>query len=78
MIVATIAQGLVECADTLIGDELQGIKGVSGGQKRRLSVGLELVSSPTCIFLDEPTSGLDSEIAEQIMHTLKHLAGQVS
>lgn len=60
-------QGLDVCADTIIGDELLGMKGISGGQKRRLSVGLELVSNPSCIFLDEPTSGLDSEIAEQIM-----------
>ena len=57
-------QGLQQCADAYIGDELAGKKGISGGQKRRVSVGLELVSNPRCIFLDGSTSGLDSEIAE--------------
>ena len=70
-------QGLTACADTYIGDEQAGKKGISGGQKRRVSVGLELVSDPSCIFLDEPTSGLDSEIAESIIKLLKDLASQV-
>lgn len=42
----------------MIGDETIGIKGCSGGQKRRVSVGVELVKDPSLIFLDEPTSGL--------------------
>lgn len=66
--------GLSSCADTFIGSAHNGIKGVSGGEKRRTSVGVELITSPTCIFLDEPTSGLDSEIAVSIMRTLKSIA----
>lgn len=51
-------QDLEACANVLIGDETIGIKGCSGGQKRRVSVGVELVKDPALIFLDEPTSGL--------------------
>ena len=54
-------QSLQDCANTLVGSASAGIKGISGGEKRRTSVGMELVTSPTCVFLDEPTSGLDSE-----------------
>mmetsp|Transcript_34034 Transcript_34034/g.96410 ORF Transcript_34034/g.96410 Transcript_34034/m.96410 type:complete len:254 (-) Transcript_34034:212-973(-) len=50
------------------------MKGLSGGQKRRLSVGIELVKDPQVIFLDEPTSGLDSEFALGIMQMLQGMA----
>jgi len=62
--------GLTSCQNTLIGDELLGIKGISGGQKRRVSIGVELVKNPAAIFLDEPTSGLDSEIAVSLVELL--------
>ncbi len=39
------------CADTLIGDETKGLKGISGGQKRRVSIAIELVKDPAVIFL---------------------------
>ena len=45
-------QSLRSCADTLVGSAAAGIKGISGGEKRRASVGMELVTSPSCIFLD--------------------------
>ena len=48
--------GLSEQGDTIVGDLF--IKGLSGGQKRRLSVCLEAMTDPTNFFLDEPTSGL--------------------
>jgi ABC-type multidrug transport system ATPase subunit len=47
--------GLTGCADTLVGGEL--IKGISGGERKRTSVGVELVTKPALVFLDEPTSG---------------------
>ncbi|GIL85953.1 hypothetical protein Vretimale_9015 [Volvox reticuliferus] len=65
---------LASCADTLIGDETIGLKGVSGGQKRRVSVGVELVKDPRILFLDEPSSGLDSEMALSVVTTLVRLA----
>jgi ABC-type multidrug transport system ATPase subunit len=62
---------LESCADTLIGSEL--IKGISGGEKKRTSVGVELVTNPTLLFLDEPTSGLDSFSAHQCVDLLRKI-----
>jgi ATP-binding cassette subfamily G (WHITE) protein 2 len=47
--------GLEKCADSRIGTHF--IRGVSGGEKRRACIGMELVLSPKILFLDEPTSG---------------------
>src|SRR5687767_11632138 len=53
----TILQlGLKECANTRIGDNDR--KGCSGGEKRRTSIGVQLLSNPSVLFLDEPTTGL--------------------
>jgi len=64
--------GLSNCADTIIGGEL--IKGISGGERKRTSVGVELVVKPALVFLDEPTSGLDSFSAVQLIQVLKKVA----
>ena len=48
--------------------------GISGGQKRRVSVAVDIVHSPSVIFLDEPTSGLDSSTAFGVVESLKELA----
>jgi ABC-type branched-subunit amino acid transport system ATPase component len=48
--------GLTEVKDTLVGDE--NTRGVSGGQLKRLSIGVEIISLPDIIFLDEPTTGM--------------------
>ncbi|KAH7619174.1 hypothetical protein Ndes2526B_g06126 [Nannochloris sp. 'desiccata'] len=69
--------GLTECQHVRIGDELLGMKGVSGGQRRRVSIGIELIKDPKAIFLDECTSGLDSEMAVSLVGTLKNLAARM-
>lgn len=50
--------GLRDCADVLVGDDET--TGCSGGQRRRVSIGIQLVDEPACLFLDEPTTGLDA------------------
>jgi len=64
--------GLTESKDVRVGDIF--LKGLSGGQKRRLSVALEANSNPRNFVLDEPTSGLDSESAYQLIKFLKEYA----
>lgn len=64
--------GLDSCSDTVIGGGLK--KGISGGEKKRVSIGVELVAQPNIIFLDEPTSGLDSFAAKQVMKLLQKVA----
>lgn len=64
--------GLEKCADTLVGGAL--LKGISGGERKRTSVGVELVTKPNMVFLDEPTSGLDSFSAVQLCQVLKKVA----
>ncbi|XP_057422969.1 ABC transporter G family member 7 isoform X2 [Lotus japonicus] len=64
--------GLVSCADTNVGDSK--VRGISGGEKKRLSMACELLASPSVIFADEPTTGLDAFQAEKVMETLQQLA----
>uniref|UniRef100_A0A8C1VMV8 ABC transporter domain-containing protein n=1 Tax=Cyprinus carpio TaxID=7962 RepID=A0A8C1VMV8_CYPCA len=64
--------GLEDCADTKIGTEF--IRGVSGGERKRCSIGMELITSPTLLFLDEPTTGLDSNTANSIIALLHRLS----
>jgi ABC-type multidrug transport system ATPase subunit len=66
--------GLKECANTRIGNNIH--KGCSGGEKRRTSIGVQLLSNPSVLFLDEPTTGLDATSAFQLVRTLKSLAGK--
>ncbi|GAA5989967.1 hypothetical protein JCM5350_002350, partial [Sporobolomyces pararoseus] len=64
--------GLKDCADNLVGGEL--VKGISGGEKRRLSLAVQLLSDPPVLLADEPLSGLDAFVARNVMQTLKDLA----
>lgn len=68
-----IAQlGLQRCADTIIGTQF--LRGVSGGERKRVCIGQEILIDPSLIFLDEPTSGLDSTTALRIIQLLKNIA----
>ena len=63
---------LEKAADTIVGGNLR--KGISGGEKKRLNIGFELLSDPKILFLDEPTSGLDSYTSFVIVKLLRKLA----
>jgi ABC-type multidrug transport system ATPase subunit len=63
---------LKEAANTRIGNHAH--KGCSGGEKRRTSIGVQLLSNPSLLWLDEPTTGLDSTSAFQVIKTLQNLA----
>ncbi|KAL7415076.1 P-loop containing nucleoside triphosphate hydrolase protein [Mrakia frigida] len=64
--------GLASCAETRIGTPIS--RGISGGQKRRVSVACSLVAFPRVLFLDEPTSGLDSTSAREVMFAVRRVA----
>ena len=66
--------GLNVCINSLVGDSLH--RGISGGQLKRLSIGVEIMNMPSLIFLDEPTSGLDSVISHEVMSFVHKLACQ--
>ncbi|KAI9144775.1 P-loop containing nucleoside triphosphate hydrolase protein [Paraphysoderma sedebokerense] len=63
--------GLEKCRNTIVGDPLN--KGISGGERKRLCVAMELLNRPKLLFLDEPTSGLDSVTALSLCQALKDL-----
>ncbi|PHT54261.1 ABC transporter G family member 1 [Capsicum baccatum] len=64
--------GLRSAATTVIGDE--GHRGVSGGERRRVSIGIDIIHDPIILFLDEPTSGLDSTSAFMVVKVLQRIA----
>ncbi|GAB2293316.1 ABC transporter G member 11 [Dionaea muscipula] len=64
--------GLQDCADTVIGN--WHLRGISGGERRRVSIALEILMRPRLLFLDEPTSGLDSASAFFVTQTLRGLS----
>lgn len=65
---------LRDCADNLIGDDKK--KGISGGEKRRVTIGVQVLTDPRILLLDEPTSGLDAFTANSIMDVLQGLAAE--
>ncbi|EOD13137.1 hypothetical protein EMIHUDRAFT_464731 [Emiliania huxleyi CCMP1516] len=77
---------LGRAADTIVGDgKRRGIsggggtlsgRGISGGERKRLAIGCELLSDPRLLFLDEPTSGLDAFAAQQVVTSLRRLASE--
>lgn len=67
---------LKKCENTLIGAPQLGVKGISGGERRRLAFASEVITNPSILFCDEPTSGLDSFMAMSIVDSMKNLARQ--
>ncbi|XP_043569071.1 broad substrate specificity ATP-binding cassette transporter ABCG2-like [Chiloscyllium plagiosum] len=64
--------GLTKVSDSKVGTEL--IRGVSGGERKRTHIGMELITDPPVLFLDEPTTGLDSNTAKSVLTLLKSLS----
>ncbi|WOL11853.1 ABC transporter G family member 25-like [Canna indica] len=64
--------GLCKCADTAVGGTF--VRGISGGERKRVSIGHEMLLNPSLLVLDEPTSGLDSTAASRLVATLGGLA----
>jgi len=64
--------GLFHCQHTIIGSKAQNIAGISGGEARRVSIGIQLLKDPTVLFCDEITTGLDGSSAFQIMTLLSY------
>lgn len=60
--------GLMVVADQKVGTDF--IRGISGGEKKRTSIGMELITSPSVLFLDEPTTGLDASTACSVINLL--------
>lgn len=68
------AMYLQKCRGTIVGDTFH--RGLSGGEKKRTSIGVELISKPNLLFLDEPTTGLDSTTALDIIMNINELKKQ--
>lgn len=66
--------GLHKCADTVCGTMFK--RGLSGGEKKRVSIGVELVTNPKLLFLDEPSTGLDSTTALHAIRILKMMSNK--
>ncbi|KIK54550.1 hypothetical protein GYMLUDRAFT_48683 [Collybiopsis luxurians FD-317 M1] len=66
--------GLSDCADCLIGSEI--LKGISGGEKRRVSIAVQVLTEPRILIADEPTSGLDAFTASSILDVLSGFAAE--
>ncbi|XP_045808052.1 ABC transporter G family member 22-like isoform X3 [Trifolium pratense] len=64
--------GLERCQDTMIGGSF--VRGISGGERKRVCIGNEIIINPSILFLDEPTSGLDSTTALKIVQMLQDIA----
>ena len=67
--------GLTRCRNNIIGGPL--LRGVSGGERKRVSIGQEMLVNPSLLLLDEPTSGLDSTTAQRIISTLRGLTRKI-
>ena len=66
--------GLTRCRNSPVGGGMAIFRGISGGERKRVSIGLEMLVNPSLLLLDEPTSGLDSTTAQLIVSVLRGLA----
>jgi ABC-type multidrug transport system ATPase subunit len=66
--------GLQEIRNSLVGTVEK--RGISGGQRKRVNVGIEMVMEPSLLILDEPTTGLDSDSSQLLLKALRHEALQ--
>ncbi len=66
--------GLSHVRTSLVGSPVTNVRGISGGERKRVAVAAELVVRPSLLVLDEPTSGLDATTAQNLVATLKELA----
>lgn len=64
--------GLAKCRNTRIGNSI--VRGISGGEKKRVNIAIEILSNPSVLFLDEPTSGLDAFTALNLVKLLRRMA----
>lgn len=67
---------LVHVQDSVVGDPEHGKRGISGGERKRVSIGIELLSNPKVLLLDEPTTGLDSTTSLDVVRLLRRIASQ--
>ncbi|TPX34351.1 hypothetical protein SmJEL517_g02928 [Synchytrium microbalum] len=63
---------LNDCENTIIGDSVN--RGISGGERKRAHIAMELITSPKCMFFDEPTTGLDSFNAYRVIDAIRETA----
>ncbi|XP_014514290.1 ABC transporter G family member 21 [Vigna radiata var. radiata] len=66
--------GLTRCRNSPVGGCMALFRGISGGERKRVSIGQEMLVNPSLLFVDEPTSGLDSTTAQLIVSVLRGLA----
>ncbi|XP_028273746.1 ATP-binding cassette sub-family G member 2-like [Parambassis ranga] len=64
--------GLTKVADSKVGTQMT--RGISGGERKRTNIGMELIIDPAVLFLDEPTTGLDASMANSVLLLLKRMA----
>lgn len=60
---------VIVCLQAQVGTQL--IRGISGGERKRTNIGMELIIDPSVLFLDEPTTGLDASTAHSVLLLLK-------